>query len=112
MPWACSVGQIQRRLAGMGTAGVDHRHRDIVEGLAATGAEVEYAGLFGVIEEPQIDLDHVFDRNKVAALLAIGVAIAAFEQLHLAVGLYWLKKWNATEAMRPLCCSRGPYTLK
>ena len=41
-------------------------------------------------------------------------AITATDSLRVLCGFQpkRVKWWNATEAMRALCCSRGPYTLK
>src|SRR5207237_4268189 len=50
----------------------------------ATSAEVEYFALAAVVEKEQIDRRYVFDGNEITRLLAISIAIAAFEQLHLA----------------------------
>ena len=64
----------------MPAAGVDRRHRDVVEALRGAGADVENAGLPGMIEKEQIDVDRVLDRDEIAPLLAVAVAAAALEQ--------------------------------
>jgi molybdopterin-binding protein len=61
-----------------------------------------------MIEEEQIDLGDVADKDEVALLLAGTVAVAALEQLDLAFGAELVEVWKATDAMRPLCDSRGP----
>ena len=40
-----------------------------------------------VLEKPEVDLDDVVDVNEVAALLAIAITAAAFEQTDFARGL-------------------------
>ena len=39
----------------------------------------------GVLQEPQVDLNEVFNKNKITLLTAIREAMRAFEQLHFAV---------------------------
>src|SRR6266850_647927 len=72
------------RVLAFGTPqGVDGRDRDIVEGLRSAGAAVENARLPGIVEEIQVHLHHVLDRDEIAPLLASGVPAAALEQFHL-----------------------------
>src|SRR3569833_2901516 len=75
-----------------GAQGIDGGGCDIVEALRLTGAEVEDAGFVRVVEEKQIDLDHVFHRDAVAQLPAVRITVAAFEQLDLAFDTKQKKK--------------------
>src|SRR6185369_911145 len=77
----------QRRLVPGLAATVDRRHRDIVEALCPAGAEVEDAGLLGMVEEKEIDLGDIADEDEIAHLPAVLVAMRTLEQLDLAVGL-------------------------
>ena len=53
-----------------GAAGVDDGEGDVVERLGPAGAEVEDAARLRMLEEPEVDRDHVVDDDEVAALLA------------------------------------------
>ena len=65
-------------------AGVDGGDGDVVKRLGAAAAQIEDAGAFRVVQKVQVDLHHIFHRNKVAHLAAVGVAVVAFKQFHLA----------------------------
>ncbi len=51
-----------------------------VEGVGLACAAVEDAALGGVVPEEEVDVDDVLDVDEVAALLAVAVAVGAFEQ--------------------------------
>ena len=55
----------------------------------------------------RVHRDHVVDEHEVAPLLA-GRSRRLPEELDLPVAAKLVEAWNATEAMRPLCDSRGP----
>ena len=55
----------------------NHGRGDIIETLAAAGAQVDDARPVGVIQKPEIHIHHIIDIDKVTTLLAITVAITA-----------------------------------
>src|SRR5262249_13814894 len=92
-------------------AGVDGRERHVVEALRLARPEVEDARQLGMVEEVQVDSAHVLDRDEIALLLAVGISARPDDGPQgrtLPCAWYWLKKCEATEAMRPLCHSFGP----
>ena len=58
----------------------DNRIGDIIKGLAAASTGIEEARDLGVIQKPQIKLGDVADVDKIPALFAVSVAIAAFKK--------------------------------
>src|SRR5690554_276463 len=62
---------------------MDHRFTDGLEWLRTTGPEVENARLSGVVEKPQIDVDHISDIDEVATLHARFIAIPGTEQAQI-----------------------------
>src|SRR3989338_7766536 len=96
------LGETQRVLA-FGTAqGVDGRRRHVVEALRLSGAEIEDSRFVRVIEKIHVHFDHIFHRHEVAHLPAIGVAVAAFEQLHLALGAILVEEVERDRGHAPL----------
>src|SRR5574343_1883611 len=75
---------------------------NVVEALRPAGAKVENAGLFGVIEEEQVDLGDVANEDEVAHLSAVLVAVRAFEQLDLALGLELVVVMESDRGHAPL----------
>src|SRR6266481_9385261 len=71
---AARLVQPERLLALGLAAGVDRGERHVVEALRPPGPDVEDTRYLGVIEKMQIDPDHVFDRDEVAALLSVRVS--------------------------------------
>src|SRR5712691_1210490 len=63
-------------------AGVDRGEGYVVEALRAARADVEDARDLRVVEKVKVDLDHVLDRNEIAALLPVGVAARAGKRAH------------------------------
>src|SRR5713101_5402585 len=63
-------------------ARVDRGEGDVVEALRAARADVEDARDLRVVEKVKVDLDHVLDRNEIAALLPVGVAARAGKRAH------------------------------
>ena len=83
-PWRCMSASASGGSLPHAAAGVDRRGGDVVEALRAPGAHVEDARLPRMIEEVEIDRDHVVDGHEIAPLLAVAVAAAALEELDLA----------------------------
>src|SRR5208283_2553460 len=83
---AVQVGKGQLGLAIHRATGVDRRRRDRIERRRRTGAKIEDARAFRMLQEVEIDLDHVLDTDEIAALLASGITGRAFEQFDLARG--------------------------
>src|SRR5690606_16838809 len=69
--------QRQGRFAALLPQGIDDSGGHIVERLRTARAAIENTRHLGVVEEMQIDGDHVVDRNEIAALPAVGIAGAA-----------------------------------
>src|SRR5574343_466109 len=80
-------GQQQLNIALRLAATIDGSNRDIVERLGTSGAEIENAGLFRVIQEKQVDLGDIANKDEIAHLPTVRVAVRTFEQLDLALGL-------------------------
>src|SRR5574343_302127 len=68
-------------------AAIDGGNRNVVESLGTSGAEIENAGLFRVIQEKQVDLGDIANKDEIAHLPTVRVAVRTFEQLDLALGL-------------------------
>ena len=66
----------------MRPTGIHGRVRHVVERLRPPGAEVENAVAIRVLQKPQVDGDHVVDKNKIARLLSGSIAAVLAEQLH------------------------------
>ena len=85
---APSPAELRERLRGVAFGGahrVDRDDRDLVVGRRRAAAEIEDAASLRVVEELEVDLDDVVDRNEIASLLARGVACAALEEPHAAL---------------------------
>ena len=66
----------------------EYRASHVIERLSVAGAEVENTAVLGVFHEPQIDFGAITHIHKVTLLLAIGIAVSAFEQTSYAIGEY------------------------
>ena len=64
---------------------VDDGARHVVKTLRAASAGVVHAGHVTMLKKPEVHIANVIDVNKIALLLAITIAIVAFEQAHFAV---------------------------
>src|SRR5438132_9396464 len=79
---AARLIEAQGLLALRPAACVDRGEGDVVEALRAARADVEDARDLRVVEKVKVDLDHVLDRNEIAALLPVGVAARAGKRAH------------------------------
>src|SRR6266540_1484014 len=104
--------QVHGLIAFCIAAAVDRRERHVVEALRPPGPDIENTRQLGMVEKMQIDPDHVLDRDEVAALLAVRVPPGPGEGTHAPLRRILVEEMQATDAMRPLCHSLGPYTLK
>ena len=58
----------------------------VIERLRVSGAQIEYARLFGMIEKPEIDRDNVVYENEITHLLAGTVSAVFSKQLDATLG--------------------------
>ena len=77
MPCAAQLRERERRLACRARQALIDGRGDVVEALRAAGAELKMPETLAVVEEMQVDLDHVLDRDEIAPLLAVAVAAAS-----------------------------------
>ena len=74
-------------LEATSTIGVEDGFSHLVETLASAGAHIENAAHIAMIEQPENDVDHIANVDKVAALLAMAVPIATFKKSYHSIAL-------------------------
>src|SRR2546425_8947949 len=89
-------------------ARVDRGEGDVVEALRAARADVEDARDLRVVEKVKVDLDHVLDRNEIAALLPSAAPPEPANRGPPRPPGDSVQNWPATQGQPALAPSVGP----
>src|SRR5690606_31658137 len=77
------IFQTELRFAPVTPDGIHHAGSHIIEGLGSTCTAIEDARDFRVVNEVQIDFDHIIHVDEVPHLSTITITVPAPEQTHM-----------------------------